>query len=142
MLNPGVSIIVLLADIQMDYTLTINRDLTMLAVPSSIITSEGDTRHFYVEGDSVTLTFSNVTLDGAGAGGGITSEATLLTLEDAVIKYCESKAHGGAVGSTGDLIINGGELRNNVAAGSGGAIYCSGTVTVNDAVIQSNTAGN
>lgn len=139
--DPSVSIIVLLADIQMDYTLTINRDLTMLAVPSSVIipspTAYLTLGHFAIQGGDITLTFSNVTLDGGGSSGGIYSTADSLTLEEAVVQNCSagtSIVH--AV--SGCLFLNGGEFSNNYSS-AGSTIYCGGTIDIDGATVRNNT---
>jgi len=140
--DSGVSIIVLLADIQLKETLEIDRDLTMLAISGSVITAENQEGYlFLINGENITLTFSNVILDGGCGYCGIYSNASNLTLVDAKIQNCVANGEGGAIFAVGNLILEGGEFTNNNSYnGIGGAICCGGTITVNGATITGNRA--
>jgi len=140
--DSGVSIIVLLADVQLEESLYINRDLTILAIPGFVITAKNQEGYlFLINGENITLTFSNVILDGGGGYCGIYSNASNLTLVDAKIKNCVANGEGGAIFAVGNLILEGGEFTNNNSYnGVGGAIFCYGTVTVNGATISGNSA--
>ena len=111
-------------------------------------------RHFNVTAaGNLTLTFTDIILDGAGVGGGInvSNTATNLTIDGAVIQNCKiTEGNGGAIQSVaavtlqGNTIITGNTAAKTVLNGtsnaSGGGIYitATGSLSLKDNVTISN----
>lgn len=97
-------------------------------------------RHFSVVG---TLSLENITLDGAGVGGGIEATGTVNMNNGATL--CNSKVTDGSIYTSGPLgIESGASVINNEALTSGGGILLEGInniVTIESgATISNNTA--
>ncbi|GHU34662.1 hypothetical protein FACS1894105_01850 [Clostridia bacterium] len=132
----------------LDTALTVNKSLTFKSatgVPVTLTSANG-LRHIVVESDA-TLTFENITLDGASNGGGIHSLANL-TVNGAKIINSTNEYGGGIFVENGyaieprNLIINDSVISGNTATFHfGGGIYVEkGDITVNNTTISNNTA--
>ncbi|MFZ2470561.1 MAG: hypothetical protein WAW52_01335 [Methanothrix sp.] len=75
----------------------------------------------------------------AVSGGGIANVGCPLTLNDVIISGNKASYAGGAICSTGSVIMDGGSITGNTAK-IGGGIYSWGTVVINDVSITGNTA--
>lgn len=122
-------------------SLVVLKEITFKSVASGPVqlTVTGDFRHMDVL--SANVTFDNVELIGIAPalGGGIDIVPTMLTLNNPVIKNCNTTDDGGAIFATNEVIINGGEISNNATAGNGGGILAN-DVSVLGTLINNNTA--
>jgi len=140
--DPSVTIGVLLGDIQMDRALDINRDITLLSVANSVITSASDSRHFGISSD-ITIEFSQITLDGGGVSGGISLyDDTNLHLKGAVIQNCYSSLGGAVYAGHSNVIIDNSVITNNRASSGAGIYYASGYYYHTMSVINSEISNN
>ncbi|MCL2828759.1 MAG: autotransporter adhesin family protein [Oscillospiraceae bacterium] len=126
------------------------------------------TRHFAVDGG--TLTLENVTIDGGGSnshGGGIAVQnggslylnyggtitgnrlpigggvfiglGSTFTMNDGLIYDNAGVTHGGGVGAIGTFIMNGGTISGNTSV-QGGGVLVNGQFIMNNGTISDNTA--
>lgn len=135
-------------DITMTGTITVNKSVVIATEQHASLLS-ASSRHFIVNGGKVTLTFDNVTLDGNGTGGGVITNAALLTLVNPDITRCRA-LQGGGVLFNGSLTVVGGSISGNDGGASfggyGGGISGNGAnektlIITGGAVIGNNKAG-
>ncbi|MDR1778489.1 MAG: InlB B-repeat-containing protein [Clostridiales Family XIII bacterium] len=143
--DASVSTIVLTeANYNLTGSLNISRDLTFKSDSGAVITATGLTRHIYAWAP-VRLAFTNVTLDGGGAGGGILlGAAGMSVIDGARIINCVSSDKGGAIMTAFDtgvsLTLTGSVVSGNSAVSNGGGVYCYGNIIVESCVISDNVS--
>ncbi|MCC8122657.1 MAG: InlB B-repeat-containing protein [Oscillospiraceae bacterium] len=103
------------------------------------------TRHMLFDiasGETLTLQFENVTLDGGGIAGGMTvTGGGSLKLDGADIRNCYQYNSGGGIRAAGDVEIANSTLAGNTTAQHGGGVYTSvGNVTVSNSLLEENQA--
>ena len=133
--------------------LVLNKDVTVLSVPSrtATISGGGTSRVFEIPaGAHVTLTNLEFTggvglADNPAGNAGYDGQAgAVLNLGTVVVNSCtfdgNSATYGGALNNQGNGTVNGGVFHDNFAYGNSGALDDIGTVSVHGTLFQSNTA--
>lgn len=110
---------------------------------SPVRLKQDDVRHFVIAGDAcVSMSFTNVILDGVGTGGGISvSRGASLTFSG-IIESCVTDDEGGAIFSQGKVLTIQNSGFYNCRATAGGAISCEddGEVRITGSVFSGNSA--
>ena len=154
LLDTTVTVIIVIANIQLTDARAMNRSLVIMAMNGSYtFTSASGKAHFLIQNQSapISITFSNIILDGNNLGGGIVIENSDVTLNNAIIQNCAENGvcSGNAIDasnialdpvsnelqSTGDLTINFGSLTGNECGG----VSCTGPISIYGATISENS---
>ena len=154
--NSSISIILVTANITLTDALSINHTVIMMTAGSSFtITSASGKPHFLIQNQTtpMSVTFSNLVLDGNNLGGGIRIEDSNVSINGATIQNCaeNGSCSGAAIVASniardsstneyhisGSLTINGGLFTDNAA--DAGAIECFGPISIYGATISDNT---
>lgn len=149
--NPGTTT----CTITMSENETLSATQTINAGKSIILTSSGSTaytimrtvvnsRHLDVIGS---LTLENITLDGAGTGGGLQVDGNLIMEAGATIQNCKStgvnRAGGGIHCIYGNITMNGGTISNNSTDRFGGGVSLYNSImTMNGGTINNNISND
>lgn len=115
-------------DIEFTSTLTVTKNITIIAAPetSSVTLTSTGWRHFIISGNNVTLALDNVVLDGGGTAGGIDLETgTSLMLQGVRIQDCRAPGYygGGIFAKGNNTVLLGGSEISGCAANYGGGIF-------------------
>ena len=154
LLDTSVTVIFVIANIQLTDARAMNRSLVIMAMNGSYtFTSASGKAHFLIQNQSapISITFSNITLDGNNLGGGIVIENSDVTLNGVKIQNCAENGacSGNAIDAsnialdpvsnelqiTGDLTLNLGELTDNECGG----VSCTGPISIYGATISENS---
>jgi len=123
--------------------------VTILGDGADLVTIVGDgfDRVFHVNGSSITVTLSGVTISGGteASGGGVLVTSGTLNLTDSALTGNTATGTGtgeggGGLYNLGTTAITGSTFSGNSADLNGGAIYDAGTLTVLNSTLSGNTA--
>lgn len=138
--------------------LDISSDLTITGAGANTTTVNGGgiDRVIDIRGDS-TVSISGLTVTGGvapdlggliiGAGGGISTQGTLLTLTNVTVRGNSAQSStdpslGGGISKNGQLILNNCTVSNNSASFGGGiSNYIGGPLTLNNSTVSDNSGG-
>lgn len=126
----------------------IAQDLTITGPGANVLTVDANQTGsvFRIASGVSTTTMSDLTMTGgkagASSGGGIHSQATLLTLTNVTIRG-NTANYGGGIFQSGTIVINNCTISGNTAVAGGGGIinYINGTLTLNNSTVSGNSAG-
>lgn len=153
--NTSISIVLVTANITLTDALLINHTVIMMTTGSSFtITSASGKPHFLIQNQttSMSVTFTNLVLDGNDLGGGIRVEDSNVSINGATIQNCadNGSCSGAAISAknisrdsttnefhiSGSLTINEGSFTDNQT--NDGAIECFGPISIYGATISDN----
>lgn len=128
--------------------ITIDKSLSFKTGGDPVTLTAASSHHMVTRGD-ITLDFDgNVTLDGAGSGGGIVNNG-ILTLERIVMRNCYNWGNSACINSFGDLTVNDSLFADNIANSAnladGGAISsrtmpARNKINISNCVFKGNSA--
>lgn len=94
--------------------------------------------------DNATLQLENITISNADtslvSGGGAIYSTGSVVLTDSVLQNNSSEANGGAIATLGDLTLLRTQVINNSSDVMGGALYAQGDVTIDESVFSGNSS--
>lgn len=133
-----------------DVTLTIKGALTIqgnVTIKGGGRIVRGSGSAAFTLGSSANLTLENITVDGNSVSSAnsmirVDSGTTLTMNAGSKIQNCKTTGDGGAIYSTGNVLINEAEITNCSASAGGGISAQAGTVTIEYAVIENCTANS
>ena len=145
-----VTIIIITVSFPLTYTHSINRSLVFMTLGNSYtITAASGEEHFMIQNQSspISVTFSNVVLDGNSLGGGIVINNSYVTINGANIQHCYDSAISAnnnardpvtnVIQESGSLTINGGSFTYNLID-DGNTISSVGPISIYGATISHN----
>ena len=153
--NPSIDVIIITASFSLTVSHAINHTLTFIPMGGTYaITAASGKVHFTINNQTtaISVTFSNIVLDGNDLGGGITIENSYVSINGAKIQNCADNGtcSGAAISAhnivrdsntnefhvSGSLTINGGSFTDNQT--DEGAIECLGPISIYGATIADN----